>query len=728
MKRVIWAGTIGAAMASCAATTWTIYPTDHDGMTPSQQITNAATRASSGDTILFKPGTYQLDGESFMGTTTKGSGTSTITSRNYVYVSGKALHFVGEAEDAWSDEVVLRGNGFDRFAYADYGKATFSNLTFENFAASDRPDLETGNNLDVEVTGGAVRYSTYHNANILSNCVFRGNVSRSAGAVAYAAAIDCLFTNNIARSYGGGAAMTTSMRRCLCVANMATNSGGFGGALWWTTGQCLRDSTFIGNRAKVYAGALVGDTDMSVSNCVFRGNVAEGTGIGYWNGGGGAACLRDNAKFLDCVFEGNHAESRGGAVNSNDGSNGGRGTVFDRCIFSGNSAIIRAGAVCDGTKGSDTPLKFFSCTFSGNTSTNEGMAVYCGEYSNCTFTANYVTNAAWIGGIAEGTSSRMLKMTDCVVSNNYSRYGGMIRYAVCTNTLFYGNEVPRGTAGKGGVICQCQATDCRFVGNRKYDTMFRIYTTTYNGSMEVNNPSGDACQSTLVKCDMDLGCIHNCVLVDCHIHTLTNKGAHCAFYGHNAATNCLIEDCKPPDQTRGLIYRWGPNGTDIKKSSDYVNCTFAGNKFPYCFSHPNESGFVTPFKNCLFYNNRNASGNLIDMTCAVKGTGADSGLSLSNCVFGAAVSIANEGTWHDLGGNKVIAPDALMVAGGRAAALGVHKYSLRPESPAIGMGDASMFSATDLDYAGNLRLREGRLDPGCFECWLNILGTRIIFR
>ena len=81
-----------------------------------------------------------------------------------------------------------------------------------------------------------------------------------------------------------------------------------------------------------------------------------------------------------------------------------------------------------------------------------------------------------------------------------------------------------------------------------------------------------------------------------------------------------------------------------------------------------------------------------------------------------------------LGGNRLIAPDALMVAGGRAAALGVHKYSLRPESPAIGMGDASMFSATDLDYAGNLRLREGRLDPGCFECWLNITGTRIIFR
>ena len=66
------------------------------------------------------------------------------------------------------------------------------------------------------------------------------------------------------------------------------------------------------------------------------------------------------------------------------------------------------------------------------------------------------------------------------------------------------------------------------------------------------------------------------------------------------------------------------------------------------------------------------------------------------------------------------------MGGRRAAALGVHKYALRPESPAIGMGDASMFTAADLDYAGKLRLRDGRLDPGCFECWLNVLGTTVI--
>ena len=44
------------ASLTVSAATWTISPTDQDGMTPSQQLTNAVTRAADGDTVLFKPG------------------------------------------------------------------------------------------------------------------------------------------------------------------------------------------------------------------------------------------------------------------------------------------------------------------------------------------------------------------------------------------------------------------------------------------------------------------------------------------------------------------------------------------------------------------------------------------------------------------------------------------------------------------------------------------------
>lgn len=722
------------------AATWTVHVTDQDGMTPSQQLTNAVTQAAAGDTIKFEAGTYQLDGESFTGVLTgSGSGSVTVTNRNYVFAE-KRLYFVGASTAKWDDATILRGNGNDRFFLSDVAGSTFRGLTFENFASNDRLNLQVdGNNLSRLACGGAICYYSGANAtgpneaNLVSNCVFRFNQSRSAGAVNGVVAQYCLFTNNFARSYGGGAASLSTMDGCLCVDNMATNSGCFGGAIWWARGTIgLKNSTFVGNRSKTYAGAVVGEGEMVMSNCVLRGNMATGApSDNYWAAGGGAMVLRPNSRILYCTFEGNSANGKGGVVNTTNGSNGGRGSVFDHCTFTGNTSGDVGGVAYDATKDADTPLKFLNCTFSGNYAKNSSMAVYCGVCSNCTFTAHYATNTATSCGVAVGAEARMLEIVDCVFSNNYNIYNGMVRYANCTNTLFYGNEVPNA----GGVVKRCRAVDCRFVGNRKYDTKFNIVVPySYSPTPSANLPSGDATESTLVKCDLDLGCILNCVLTDCHIHTLTNKGAHCVFYGHNVATNCLIEGCNPPDQARGIIYRWGPVTTSYVTGSDYVNCTFAGNVFPRFYLHQQEYGIYTPFKNCLFYSNRTRSGTLVDARFRVKDTNRgdlsnlDSGMALSNCVFGVVESEFDGDTWHDLGGNKTIAPSSLLVAGSRAGSLGVHKYALRPESPAIGMGDASMFAATDLDYAGNLRLREGRLDPGCFECWLNIQGTYIIVR
>ena len=109
----------------------------------------------------------------------------------------------------------------------------------------------------------------------------------------------------------------------------------------------------------------------------------------------------------------------------------------------------------------------------------------------------------------------------------------------------------------------------------------------------------------------------------------------------------------------------------------------------------------------------------------------DSGISLSNCTYGrigCSPGVNKDIKSTDLGGNRTIAAGDLKMAGDKAAQLGVDKYSLLLNSPVLGMGDASLFTATDQDLAGNLRLRDGRLDPGCFQCWLNILGTYLIMR
>ncbi len=737
-SRAVVCSLFGLAALAAGAGTWTIQPEDVDGMTPSQQLTNAVKRAANDDTVLFKTGTYQLDDESFMFTVTGAAKDTTVTSRSYVYLTNKKLHFVGEAEGTWSNGVVLRGNGKFRFARMTNTGTTFRNITFENFASCDHPEMKVNdNNLDATGLGGVIHFSAWNDANVASNCVFRGNAARGGGATAYLFATDCFYTNNVAY-WGGGADLSSSLTRCTFAGNRAVfdveKQNGLGGATCWT--RSLSGCTFAGNSSDGYAGAVVGDLSMVATDCVFSNNVSGAEG--------GVMTLRRKTQVSRCVFSGNSAGTGGGAIaswgqQSNGGANGGAGSVFTDCLFAQNTAKRYGGAVYALVPDADGPVQFRSCVFTGNyapgTGGYGGCATYGGAYSNCTFSGHLASNATATtkGGIVYGGEEGPVPVVDCVFSNNYGIADGLVYKANCTNTLFYGNEVPKNC----GVVKNCTATDCRFVGNRKYDTFCGIVTVpNYTVTPEANNPSGDAIESTLVKCDMDLGGIWNCVLVDCHIHTLTNKGAYCVFNGHNVATNCLIEGCNPPDQGRGIIYRWGSSAAGLAyiSGSDYVNCTFAENTVPCLLHHAQEQEIVTPFKNCLFYNNRDRSGNLVDANFRIHATNRgdltnlDSGMEMSNCVFGAISPYFSGDTWRDLGGNKVVAPGKLLVVGARAAALGAHKYSLRAESPAIGIGDASMFAADDLDYAGNLRLRDGRLDPGCFECWLDPLGTAMFIR
>ena len=53
-------------------------------------------------------------------------------------------------------------------------------------------------------------------------------------------------------------------------------------------------------------------------------------------------------------------------------------------------------------------------------------------------------------------------------------------------------------------------------------------------------------------------------------------------------------------------------------------------------------------------------------------------------------------------------------------------WSLLPKSPLIGKGDASIWTAGDVDLAGKLRLKDGKVDPGCYQCWLREPGTTMI--
>jgi hypothetical protein len=55
-------------------------------------------------------------------------------------------------------------------------------------------------------------------------------------------------------------------------------------------------------------------------------------------------------------------------------------------------------------------------------------------------------------------------------------------------------------------------------------------------------------------------------------------------------------------------------------------------------------------------------------------------------------------------------------------------WSLSLKSPLIGKGDASIWTAEDVDLVGKLRLKDGKVDIGCYQCWLNPLGFMMMVR
>jgi CSLREA domain-containing protein len=198
-----------------------------------------------------------------------------------------------------------------------------------------------------------------------------------------------LFTNEItiARNLtiiGPGAAMLTlqgSGSRILEISSATANLSGL--------------SFSSGGAFNAAGGAILNSATLTVSNCVFNNNIANGVSLGY----GGAIYNSGSLRVTNCTF-GNNFGFQGGAIynvgsvslnncslnsnrasdpsnNTTDTSGGAiynnSGTVgITNCTFNGNVAVASGGAIY-----SSGPITIISSTFSGNvTYVYDGGALY----------------------------------------------------------------------------------------------------------------------------------------------------------------------------------------------------------------------------------------------------------------------------------------------------------------------------------------------------------------
>lgn len=553
-------------------------------------------------------------------------------------------------------------------------------MTGGNASESCNPDLSNYR------VGGAVGFS---GNGIISNCVFYGNRSvRSGGAVgsqhgAYLGKVyDSVFYGNNGSSYGALVACRTTLINCIITNNVSPGLEGDGIPGYVTESCNIYDSYFADNVAAWCGGAYQG----SAVNCRFENNRQSNPLANPWNSAGGGAAL--DAALTNCVFYGNVSYRLGGAV---------RGGNLYNCKVMSNRTEHATDAYGGGIYGAS---RVENCHVVSNYCAVYGGGVgLCDEIVNSTISFNYGGR----GGGVYGNDSDAV--TDSVITGN------------CSETL----DDERG--GGGGGICGAVAVDCL-----------------------IHDNSSAAYNATLKNCDISGSRIHVKDIDSCVIHDVSNEAfgiaagnvrypagmTHTNLYMMTVSgtmRNCLVTNCTW-QSTSGMFVNpavFSPL-VDTTTVSRVENCTFADNVY-YILSR-NFTSYPTKgfdnsisFVNCVFSGNRRSVGDVKE--CDIE-TFSCSRLVLSNCVCGAVGGMTARVEGFEDSAFTVLGTS---VRPGFVTWEDAPRYTPKRSSLLRGSGLLLDWMTEDaLDLAGNPRVREGKVDIGAYQCWLEPKFTTILVR
>ncbi|WP_407424732.1 Ig-like domain repeat protein [Methanobrevibacter sp.] len=347
-------------------------------------------------------------------------------------------------------------------------------------------------------------------------------------------AYNCTFIGNIAKQHGGGVYSTntsydptnnnTGFELCTFINNTA---GSNGGAVDWAAGAThgyIKDSTFTNNTAKRSGGAIHWSGHYgTISNSTFTHNNATGEvtseigGITGGGDGGAVVWVGSHGMINDsCIFTGNEAKYRGGAIflHGNATENCTNITV-DSCTFKENIAGTNGGAI-DWHEGSHDG-EILNSIFEDNIAKANGGAVYWRGHDGEIINSNFTNNTAkgllkgrynntgdggaifWAGVNGNVSNSRFINNRAIKnVNNDTSGRGGAIYIGSCdhgnrnitiTNSYFEDNNA--GTNG-GAIDWYSGAhdglvSDSQFINNIANRSGGAIFWNGHNGTIKNSN-------------------------------------------------------------------------------------------------------------------------------------------------------------------------------------------------------------------------------------------------
>ena len=630
-------------------------------------------------------------------------------------------------------DVRLIGTGQFRVVFGD-GSPVLENLTITGGHAP----LYQGNT-------SSKRGGGYYGTGTLTNCIVRGNSADGPGGGVQAKPklYDCIVEDNQSKASGGGGAHDVTAYRtifrnnfaytdgggaysvtlydCVVSNNVAGNNGGGGYNVRYAT-----NTLFAGNLATNYAGAA-GNINVSrygnvLVDCVISNNwcnkrsgglhlqtAVNCTIVGNSGSFGGGAC---ECSFTNCIIKGNEARS---ATAAYQGGGGAFNCALVGCTLTDNFSYGHGGGAFENT-GTNMIV---DCTFARNMASNDldhayggGLCIDVGFATNCTFYGNaalagynaskdkYYRGTGGGAGSDKGTGG----LVGCVLHDNSAAYyGGGARSLTMKDCIVSNNW----SDSYGPNVYECRMTGCEVVGSGA--AYGWAVGTTFHDIGGTFTVEGNPWRS---------GSFQPVVL----------------YRPYPNCTNCLFVGNRLSATSSLLFGAYNTNSSTI--ASSLVNCTIVSNDCVYMFRYFAQQEVPMRVENCIFYENGDRVGaNRRDMTTTECTTNA---LRFAYCAYslnrlkddngnGEHYNTSDwfdAGDWH-LGANGLPANPGF--AGAKDPA---HPFCLRTSSPLLGLAPVAdwMADACDIRGEGFPRLRDGKADLGCYQCWYDFIGTTIIIR
>lgn len=229
-----------------------------------------------------------------------------------------------------------------------------------------------------------------------------------------------------------------------------------GGVSCLAASRCIVNNThFVSNNASAAGALYIASCAASVIDGSFTNNVAVLAAAAFID-------VKASASFLDVIFEGNIAETYGGAVAIEDDSS----SSFNNCIFSGNSALV--GGAMYSIVGK---IDIENCQFKKNNADQEGGVISAGKSTLIVRASSFTGSTSAYGAVINAQGNVVVTFENIYAANNRASLGGGLLAAFYdVDFTLIDSQIINNLGTIGGVI------------NAQYKVSLSIENTTFENN------------------------------------------------------------------------------------------------------------------------------------------------------------------------------------------------------------------------------------------------------